>query len=82
MVPYLTEAENLNAINTDMCSDVAGPSSSSSGDCFLSFQIGQILRTFTISPAASTSCRQLGFERDCNYHTSFWAYDVIMHKVY
>ena len=34
----------------------------------LSFQIGQILRTFTISPTTSTTGRHLGFERDCNSH--------------
>ena len=48
----------------------------------LSFQIGQIQRTFTNSPTTSTSGRHLGFERDYNYHTAFRACYVIMHKVY
>ena len=77
---YFPEAGNLNGRNADMCSDVAGPSSSGSGD-FLSFQVGQILRTFTISLTTSTTGRHLGFERDCNYHTAFRAC-VIMNKVY
>ena len=39
----------------------------------LSFQVGQILRTFTISlTTGSTGCH-LGFERDYNYHTAFRA---------
>ena len=37
----------------------------------LSFQIGEILRTFTISPTTSTTGIHLGFERDYNYHTAF-----------
>ena len=32
----------------------------------LSFQIGQTLRTFTISPTTSTTGRHLGFVRDYN----------------
>ena len=34
MASYLPEAGNLNGGNADMCSDVAGPSSSGSGDLF------------------------------------------------
>ena len=37
----------------------------------LSFHIGQILGNFIISPTYSTTGRQLGFERDYNYHTAF-----------
>ena len=37
----------------------------------LSFQIGQILLTFTISPTTSTTGVHLGFARDYNYHTAF-----------
>ena len=37
----------------------------------LRLQIGQILRTFTISPTTSTTGRHLGFERDYNYYTAF-----------
>ena len=48
----------------------------------LSLQIGQILRTFPISPTTSTTGRHLGFERDYNYHTAFRACYVIMHTVY
>ena len=38
---------------------------------YLSYQIGQILRTFTVPPTTSTTGVHLGFERDCNYHTAF-----------
>ena len=62
-------------------SDVAGPLSSLSGIC-LNFQIGPILRTFTISPTANTTGHHLGFERDYNYHAAFRACYVIMQKVY
>ena len=53
----------------------------------LSFQIGQILRTFTIPPTISTTGIHLGFENDYNYPQAttilpFWARYVIMHKVY
>ena len=34
MGSYFPEAGNLNSSNADMCSDVAGPSSSGSGDFF------------------------------------------------
>ena len=37
----------------------------------LSFQIGKIIRTFTISLPTSTTGFHLGFERDYNYHTAF-----------
>ena len=34
MTSYFPEAGNLNGRNANMCSDVAGPSSSGSGDFF------------------------------------------------
>ena len=34
MASYFPEAENFNDTNADMCSDVAGPSISGSGDLF------------------------------------------------
>ena len=34
MASYLAEAGNLNGCNANKCSDVAGPSSSRSGDLF------------------------------------------------
>ena len=37
----------------------------------LSFQEGQILRTFTVYPTSSTTGVHRGFERDYNYHTAF-----------
>ena len=70
MASYILEPGNLKSRNVCLCSDVAGPSSSGSGIC-LSFQIGQILRTFTISPTSNTTDRHLGFERDYNYHAAF-----------
>ena len=45
----------------------------------LGFQIGQILRTFAISPTASTTGRHIGFKRDYNYHTAFRECYVIIH---
>ena len=46
-----------------MCSDLAGASSSGSG-IYLSFQIGQIARTSTISSTIRTTGHHLGFERE------------------
>ena len=63
MASYFSEAGNLNGRNADLCSDVAGPSSSDSG-YLLELQIGQTLSTFTISPTTSTTDHLLGFERD------------------
>ena len=48
---------------------------------FLSFQIGQRSRTFTIPPTTSTYSRHLGFERYYNSHTAFRACYVIVHNV-
>ena len=48
----------------------------------LSFQIGQILRTFTISATTKITGRHVGFEGDYNYPTTFRASYVITHKVY
>ena len=84
MASYFPEVGNLNGTNADMCSDVAGPSSSqvAARGIFLSFQTGQMLRSFTISPTTNTNGRHLEFERDYNYHTAFRACYVIMHTVY
>ena len=46
-----------------MCSDVAGPSSSGSGDLF-HFGSSSRSRTSTISPTTSTTGPHLGFEHD------------------
>ena len=45
----------------------------------LRFQIGQILRTFTVSPTTRSTSLHLGFERDYNYHTFFRVCYGIMH---
>ena len=51
-------------------------------DICLCFQIGQILRTFTIFPTTSTTaCSHHGFELDYNYRTAFWACYIIIHEV-
>ena len=63
----------FNGRNADICSDVAGPSSSGSGDF--------LLCTFAISPTTNTTGRHLRFDRDYNFHTAFRACYVIMHKV-
>ena len=49
MASFFPETGNLNGSNADMCSDVAGPSSNSSGDC-LSSQIGQMKLLFYYFP--------------------------------
>ena len=67
---YFFEEGNLSGGNTYLCSNVFGPSSSARAIC-LSFQIGQILRSCTISSTANTTGVHLGFERDYNYHTHF-----------
>ena len=81
MASHFPEAGNLNARNANMYSDVAGPSSSGSGDLFeLSGRSNTTC--FYYFPTTSTTGRHLGFERDYNYHTAFRACYVIMHKVY
>ena len=81
MASYFPEAANLNGSNADICSDVAGPWISGSGNLFeLSDHRS---RTFIISPSlVLVTGRHLGFERDYNYHTAFRAYYVIVHEVY
>ena len=67
MASYFPEAGNLNGSNANMCSDVAEPSSSGSGDLF-ELSDRSRSRTFTIS---STTSRHLRFEVDDNSHTAF-----------
>ena len=82
MASYFPEAENLNGRNADMCSMWLSRQVAALGIC-LSFQIGQIQRTFTNSPnTSSTAGLHLGFQRDYNYHAAFRACYVIMRKVY
>ena len=63
MALYFPEAGNLNDSNADMCSDVAGPSSSGTGDLF---DLGSSSRSRSSisSPTTSTNVRHLGIERD------------------
>ena len=83
MALYFPKAEKSNGSNADMCSDVAGPLISGSGDFIcLTFQKDHRSRTFIISPTISTTSRHLGFERHYNYHTAFRACYVVMDKVY
>ena len=72
MALYFPEAGNLNGSNADMCSNVAGPLSSSLGD-FFDFGSSYRSCTFTIkfSPTTCTNDCHLGFERDYNSHTTF-----------
>ena len=70
MASYFSEVRNLKGGHADMCSYVAEPSCTGSGDLF-ELQEVQILSTFTISPTKSTTGVHLGFERDYNYHTAF-----------
>ena len=72
MASYFPEAGNLNGSNSNMCSVVAGPSSSGSGDLF---ELSDRSRShvLTIFPTTSTTGRHLGLERDDNSHSAFWA---------
>ena len=81
MASYFPEAGNLNGRRLTCARMWLGRRVAVRGIC-LSFQIGQILCTFSISPTTSTTGRQLAFERDYNYHTAFRGCNVIMHKVY
>ena len=85
MVSYFPEMGNLNGSNVDMCSDVAEPSISGSGDLFeLSDRSNKTLDPVLLlfPPTTSTTGRHLGFERDYNSHTAFGVCYIIMHKVY
>ena len=57
--------------NADMCSDVAGPLSSGSGDLFELSDRSNKTIILLFPPTTSTSGRHLGFERDYNSHTAF-----------
>ena len=69
MASYFSEAGNLNGSNAYMCSDVAGPSSSGSGDLF-DFGSSSRSRTFTISSITSTTGLHFRFERDYKSYTA------------
>ena len=77
MAQYYPEAENLNGINADICSYVAGPSSSGWSDLF---SRAYRSRNFPFSPTANTT-RHPG-----SVTTSpilpFGACYIVMHKVY
>ena len=50
----------------------------------LSFRIDHRFRTFSIyfrPNLTSTTGHHLGFECDYNYHTAFWACNVIVQKI-
>ena len=70
---YFPEAGSLNGSNANMCSDVAGPSSSGSGDLFeLSDRWNKTLDPVPPPyPTTSTTGRHLGFEHDYNSHEAF-----------
>ena len=75
---YFPEAGNVNGGNADMCSDVAGPSSSGSGDLFeLSDRSNETTVLFYYFPTTSTSGCHLGFERVYNSYTALGACYVI-----
>ena len=74
-------ATNEYNMASDMCSDVAGPSSSGSGDLFeLSDSSGS--RTFTISPRPALPGAILYLSVTTATLLLFGACCVIMHKVY
>ena len=81
MASYFPEAGNLNGSNPDVCSDVAGPSSSGSSNLFeLSDKSNEtiIILFFTLL-ALLAAVLDLSVTVS---HTAFGAYYVIMHKLY
>ena len=81
MALYFTEVGNFNDSNAHKCSDVAGPSSSGSGDLLELSDRSNTTYFYYFSTTGTTGIH-LGFERDYNYHTAFRGVSVIMHKVY
>ena len=78
MVLYLPKVGNLNACYANVCSDVAGPSSGSSGDLFeLSEPVLLLLPPLLAIPAAI-----LYLSVTTSPVLPFGAFDVIMHKGY
>ena len=74
MASYFPEVGNLNGSNADICSDVAGPSSSGSGNLFELPDWSNETIILLFSPL------HFGFEH--NSHTAFGTCYVITHKVY
>ena len=88
MASYFPEAGNLNSSNTDMCPDVAGPSSSGSGDLFeVSYRLFHLdLALDPVLLLFPTLLALLAAILDLNLTTTpilpFKACNVIMYKVY
>ena len=78
---YFPEGENLNGSNADMRSNVAGPSSSGSGDLF-DFGSSSRFRSFTISPLLTLLAAILDLNVTTTPTLPFGACDDIMYKVY
>ena len=80
MGSYFPEAENLNGSNADICSDVAGPSSSGSGDfSHLGPTLDPVLLLFP--PQLTLLAAILDLSMTTTPTLSFGACYVIMHKV-
>ena len=78
MASYFPEAGNLNGCNADMCSDVAGPSSSVSGD-FFEFSDPLLL---LFPPMLTLLAAILNLSVTTTPILPFGTCYVIMHKVY
>ena len=78
MASYFPEVGNLNSSNAGLCSDVAGPTSSGSGDLF-EFQIAldHVLLLFPSLLAILAAILDLSMTT-----MPFWACYIIMRKVY
>ena len=82
MASFFPEAGNFNASNADMCSGVAGPSSSGSGDLF---DFGSSSRSSSLLLLPLVAPPSVAAILDLSVTTTpllpFWALFVIMHKV-
>ena len=82
MASYFPQAGNLNGSNDDMCSDVAGPSSSGSSDSFELSDMSNEAIILLFPPLLALLAAILDFERDYNSHIAFGACYVNMYKAY
>ena len=81
MASYFPEAENFNGSDTDMCSDVAGSSSSGSGDLFELLDRSNIPYFYSF-PLIALLATILDVSVTTIPILLFGASYVIMHKVY
>ena len=80
MASYFPKAGNVNGSNADVCSDVAGPSSSVSGELFY-FSSCYRSRAFTIFPLLALLAATLDLSVTTTTILPFEACFVIMHTI-